>query len=104
MTAWGKCPGETLPNKWGICDMLGWCNILDRFDIDNIEENCRIVKPISGKDPFYWKDTDDYVSVAPHAYSYGRWDVATGKVAGVHCHLVIGPDLVSEWRAKNKKK
>ena len=113
-------PGPTMqPNKWGIED-LGWCcGLMDRVGRDFFDKE--VYKQQKGgwgghykiknypgkiemKDPFVWSDDPDALQAAKGAGIAPYRGFSCRETGRNHIHLVIGPDLVSEWRAKNKKK
>ena len=64
---------------------------------------------LSEKDPFSWSESEMVILLnRPPCYNHFGWsrvnkdDADSTRQEGGH--IVIGPDLVSEWRAKNKKK
>lgn len=108
-------------NKWGICDMGMNSRFLDCVDPKEMLE-CLVEKegddrgayfskyrmkqyhgkPV-GKDPFLWSEIEKpYYIFRGHRVFTNRF-LGTSDKYGRY-HLVIGPDLVREWRAKNKKK
>ena len=125
---WERCPwrvpyfavGSRKANKWGVHDMLtsGWMYVLDR------------VKATCGTDtevltPFYENGSVDPVQICEEPDAWGlvrgcgwgydgkcqgrgwiKFLVKLGDVVHDDCFLriVIGPDLVSEWKAKHGKK
>ena len=117
----GGNPGDWgLANKWGIRGLGHSCWFLDRVDPavmknDLVEEEDKHkwsakyrMKKYCGKpaekDPFLWSESDKALNIRKIGDMNipGRHLAARDKNGPYH--LVIGPDLVSEWRAKNKKK
>lgn len=113
-------PGPTQqPNKWGIED-LGWCcGLMDRVSRDFFDEEVYKQKPggwgghyrikkypgeLEEKDPFVWSEALDALQAAKGSGIAPCRGFSCRTTGRNHIHLVIGPDLVSEWRAKNKKK
>ena len=113
--------GKTVPNAWGLYDFAdGLC--LDKFDPVSVipfgakeEELVKAGKRnfwVRGlpdiekeEDPLYWTDAQNAGNVSRN-FLWARWllvdERSRASVGGVR--LVIGPDLVSEWKAKNAKK
>ena len=108
-------------NKWGIGDLGMSCKFLDCVDPKEMLE-CLLEnegdgkgayfskyrmkkyhgKPV-GKDPLLWSEIDNpYYISRGHRVFTNRFLSTSDKYC--RYHLVIGPDLVSEWKAKNKKK
>ena len=112
-----KC-GENRPNAWGIHDLFGCMTFLDRLDSSNSVVNEKpgegwfknfygvksVIKPKDGTDPFFWTESESYLAASSWwgQFSFGRNGIKGGVVGTLS--LVIGPDLVSEWKAKNGKK
>ena len=108
--------GSTVANKWGITDLRAQNILMDRFDENELEYEGgggfsgrakKILKP-QGTDPFYWTDNEGYVCQEigcsfdfRDMFSEAKRDYTTWKR---NFHLVVGPDLVSEWKAKHGKK
>lgn len=112
-------------NKWGLEDMNTWNTYLDRFEEGDITfrggyvsdpkkggGGCQMKMEkdiLSEKDPFSWSESEMVILLnRPPCYNHFGWsrvnkdDADSTRQEGGH--IVIGPDLVSEWRAKNKKK
>lgn len=109
---WGvfKHGAESPKNRWGLCEFHDVEKVLDRIDRKDLQpfgkEGKRVARlPPSNEreDLFYW--TSD-LTAAPYL---SRWPVGERLwMESAHDHLapvrlVIGPDLVSEWKAKHKK-
>jgi hypothetical protein len=112
-------------NKWGLEDMNTWNTYLDRFEEGDITfrggyvpdpkkggGGCQMKMEkdiLSEKDPFSWSESDMVILLhSPPCYNHFGWcrvnkdDADSARQEGGH--IVIGPDLVSEWKAKHKKK
>ena len=98
---------KTAPNAWGFYDFSGLEYVLDRIDTVSVTswENKEsgkmrmLPEPSNMTDAFYWTDADVSTQYIVHRDVW--W---CSKNVGGPFHLVIGPDLVSEWKAKNGKK
>ena len=117
----GGNPGDYgIANKWGISGLGHLCWFLDRVDPATMLND---LKPLDGdgawsakyemkkycgkpmrEDPFLWSESENALNIrrVGHMNIKGRNLAHKSKYGPFH--LVIGPDLVSEWRAKNKKK
>jgi hypothetical protein len=114
---------KTCANKWGLCNFGTWERVLDKFPREVFEKqgwdpvkNDRKQKggwfhahefplPEGYTDTFSWTDDKDALIVSRSARWTGWFvDKYTDNDFGPVFRLVIGPDLVSEWKAKNKKK
>ena len=107
-------------NKWGIKDMAEWCYLLDRIDAsifgDEVAKKTKWESMLGyatnnypgkpeEKDPFLWTEAErPFAAVVGMMLTFDQrgWRPLE-QIGGKRYHLVIGPDLVSEWRAKNKK-
>ena len=113
-----------LVNEWGFYDMAGRRRCL----LDRAGEDCvKLIggrmyksegalfssmvfdeKAISPEDPFFWKDAMPYrIMCFDCVYGkFGYKNVDHPKKASLRLpdsfHIVIGPDLVKEWRERNK--
>jgi len=104
------------PNDWGI-DQFDWCRIEDCFeramfsnDIKSDDGRFPVVlcKPQETTDTLYWSESETRYHVwfmiscrCYHAMKIGK---SCGGDFGPQTRLVVGPDLVSEWKAKHGKK
>ena len=107
--------GKTTKNAWGLHEYSRE-KLLDRVDDENSVPNRAWrkndkfdVTPIKNlkeefaedKDPLFWSEV-------PDAYHLWRgqsdWNGFAASLAGSNTRLVVGPDLVSEWKAKHAKK
>ena len=112
--------GRSIKNKWGLHEFFGKEQLLDKFS----EENSMFVywgkdqrmwptkqasihfirwEPNLAVDPLVWTENPDRLP------AWRRLDRCSGIVmtdmsAIGQCRLVVGPDLVSEWKAKHGKK
>jgi len=104
--------GTTPKNKWGIHEVSRE-RLLDRVDESNaIIERDKDKKhkakvfalkftPEMATDPLMWTDGDKYI---PLIRRHVWFDCLEANRNWGHIRLVVGPDLVSEWRAKHGKK
>ena len=120
------------PNAWGICDMLGnGCHyVLDTISSENVENHSAFGKVVnlecdykeSETDPLRWYVPKDNKTSARNLMRGGGYMVVTpggprlfyrmayhglNRYGGPRIwtfRVVIGPDLVSEWMAKNGQK
>lgn len=99
-------------NKWGLYNFGGRQRCLDVFPLDLLKDKnvtvgdlYELERPNSDEDPLYWTD-DENKLYASYFISWRRWTVYSNKRNdwGSAFRLVIGPDLVKEWKEKNKKK
>jgi hypothetical protein len=109
-----------IANKWGITGLGHFCWFLDRVDPAVMMNDLVALedkgnwgakynmkkyygKP-AGENPFLWSESENALNIRRSGFVNisGRNLVTRDKLGAFH--LVIGPDLVSEWRAKNKKK
>lgn len=113
---WGKEPnGKSPKNKWGIHEL--WREqLLDRiseekaFVFDQKERDGRpyefkvnALKDISdyAEDPLIWSED---INAVPAVRLERFWTCLHACREWSHVRLVVGPDLVSEWKAKHGKK
>ena len=104
-------------NRWGISGLGNENALLDRVDdtlsasclrelktAGEFKLNCYVGGPAK-KDPLMWSESADAKRLwrAPVWVKHIQYGLAPVR-RRCRFHLVIGPDLVSEWRAKNKKK
>ena len=128
---WDHCPwrvpyfavGSKKPNNWGLYDMFtaGWAYTLDSV-------NCKRETDTEALTPCYVDDSVDPVQIESgdgklllgvvagcgwgyydakyQGRSWVKFLIERGDARHDDCflRLVIGPDLVSEWKAKNGKK
>jgi hypothetical protein len=110
-----------LTNNWGITQLGHIDRFLDRVNPNEMLEvltdnqkddgswaaryqmNRYPGKPV-GKDPFLWSESENAMVISKNGHSNIRGRALCRRSKVCESHLVIGPDLVSEWRAKNKKK
>ena len=98
---------KTAPNAWGFYDFSGLEYVLDRIGASSVtswehKESGKmrmLPEPSNMTDAFYWTDADVSTQYIVHRDVW--W---CSKNVGGPFHLIIGPDLVSEWKAKNGKK
>ena len=113
--------GKSPKNEWGVHEFFMKEQLLDKFSDENSVFECwgkdkkrmgpskltsiHIIRwtPVMAVDPLVWTENPDRLP------AWRRLDRCNGIVmtctdALGQCRLVIGPDLVSEWKAKNAKK
>lgn len=117
-----KDAGERMKNgnKWGIKDLFRWSVFMDRIDptifgeevdgpkkwrVSTCYQARRLhVKP-DAKDPFFWSEKNGAcVAIKGVMLSPERAWAPYDQIAQIACHIVIGPDLVKEWKEKQAKK
>lgn len=117
------CVTPKVTNAWGMND-FGWEKVLDKFTIDelkacnggldliNKDGNTNIIPRSKEKnDAFFWTEDEENQVIITRMPDWVLWRCrmpSLGKERSANdwtwCRLVIGPDLVSEWKAKNGKK
>ena len=116
------CINPKVANDWGLTD-YSWEKVLDKFTVGELKAfnggfdpvnkpgNVSVIpKPSEKTDPLYWTEDEPnqiYISRMPDWVLWRCRMPAGTKDAGndnTHTRLVIGPDLVSEWKAKHGKK
>lgn len=116
------CINPKVANDWGLTD-YSWEKVLDKFTVGELKAlnggfdpvnkpgNVNVIpKPSEKTDPLYWTEDEPnqiYISRMPDWVLWRCRMPAGTKDAGndnTRTRLVIGPDLVSEWKAKNGKK
>ena len=113
--------GKSPKNEWGVHEFFMKEQLLDKFSDENSVFECwgkdkkrmgpskltsiHIIRwnPVMTVDPLVWTENPDRLP------AWRRLDRCNGIVmtcidALGQCRLVVGPDLVSEWKAKNAKK
>ena len=104
--------GNSPVNKWGLHDFHIAEKVLDRieqtsarvFDDKKKRRIAKLPDSESNEDYFCWHENLDAAPPMVRCPNDGSlWMKHKGAIAGVS-RLVIGPDLVSEWKAKHAKK
>ena len=97
---------DSLANAWGLLAMANLNALMDRFPIAfaggqrRYDERMKGIELAEGTtDPFFWCEEDAY----PMTACWGNFNMRCLHNGRAY-RLVIGPDLVSEWKAKNGKK
>ena len=101
---------EWRSNSWGIQDFTKQENVLDLFDHKLITKlndskyvSLRRLPELPGrKDPLFWTEDENYFVPVWFLATNSLEATRKGKDYGIS-HIVIGPDLVGEWKAKQKK-
>ena len=93
--------GRRAPNPYGICDAYYGTRLLDRFDV-----GASILSLDSSSagtsDPLFWTEDANYQAIF-RSSSPNSWLIRPGAERGGVIRVVIGPDLVAEWKAKHGK-
>jgi hypothetical protein len=110
-----------LTNNWGITQLGHIDRFLDRVNPNEMLEvltdnqkddgnwaaryqmNRYPGKPV-GKDPFLWSESENAMHISRMGNSNIRGRNLCRRSKVCECHIVIGPDLVKEWKEKNAKK
>lgn len=102
---------EWRSNSWGIQDFRGREHVLDLFESkwwnnpsSGRERIARFPEQLPSKtDPLFWTEEEDCCATQAALWICG-FSLSKKKDDWGMSHIVIGPDLVSEWKAKNGKK
>ena len=93
--------GRKAPNPYGICDAYYTTGLLDRSDvgfrIDSLD-----CSSVGTSDPLFWTEKANYQTIL-RSSGPNAWLTGPGIRWGAVIRVVIGPDLVAEWRAKHGK-
>lgn len=105
--------GKTKKNNWGLHDFC-YEKLLDKVDSNNaiswkgekpcdFDANAKLdalkIEAMDEVDPLLWSESDQALSVVR---SQSAWKCLSCEREKGFTRLVVGPDLVSEWKAKQK--
>ena len=111
--------GKSPKNKWGLHEFFEREQILDKFSEENsafewwgnsMGQNKRasifIIRWEQNldTDPLVWTDNPDRIPAWRQIIPSRNSVLVTDTTPAGQCRLVVGPDLVSEWKAKHAKK
>ena len=93
--------GRMAPNPYGICDAYYATMLLDR--LDGGTDILSIDSSSAGtSDPLFWTENANYQTIY-RSGGTNAWLEKPGRGFGGSIRVVIGPDLVAEWKAKRGK-
>jgi len=112
--------GTCKPNDWGFTINAGWELFLDLYtkqEITQSEWNRKSNKKVdhdhywvsvvpemeSTNDPIAWTEDEKALGFLKAAL-WKPWDAESADQTSSQYRFVVGPDLVSEWKAKHGKK
>ena len=118
--------GKKLPNNWGLYDMLGNGAEIVLDTVYQPTDWANLIMPVDTRGRIQYQDEEtDPLRIDEHPRKFGSVCITRGAAKedkfspdwycrdgvplnigqnGQTFRLVIGPDLVSEWKAKNAKK
>jgi len=102
--------GLKKPNPYGICDLYYGATLLDRFGGEKVPDDRDVQyryffkefdRSTAGtQDPLFWTEGKPKAVLSRLTFHH-MW--ANDGSMGAYIRVVIGPDLVSEWRARHQK-
>ena len=98
--------GTSPVNKWGLHDFHVYEKVYDRIDPKDVktlgkENIAKLPRGLSSEDLFFWNNELDSASYLMRSPNLRALMLNPKKSPTGFIRLVIGPDLVSEWKAKH---